>query len=278
VQDCKHRPQSCDDSASPRESGPDTIFGKDRWTLAFQTVNVIVLICLLGWFLFRPVTELVARRQGQANKLLADAAVTREQANEARADLERARANIAAERDMLLADARKAAEIERAALLARANEEIVRLRAEADAATSRDRVAMEKTLIDRTRELSVEIARRLLGRLTAAAGLDVFLAGLCQQVRTLSPQERAAFAQGREENDSMEVVTAAPLSAEQAERVRGAIAEAFGSDPVLVFRSDPVVIAGIELHSRHVVLRNSWRGDLDRIREELNRVGANQPR
>jgi len=129
---------------------------------------------------------------------------------------------------MLLADARKAAEIERAALLARANEEIARLRAEADAATSRDRVAMEKMLIDRTRELSVEIARRLLGRLTAAAGLDVFLAGLCQQVRTLSPQERAAFAQGREENDSMEVVTAAPLSAEQAERVRGALAEAFG--------------------------------------------------
>jgi F-type H+-transporting ATPase subunit b len=131
---------------------------------------------------------------------------------------------------------------------------------------------MEKMLIDRTRELSVEIARRLLGRLTAAAGLDAFLAELCQQVRTLSPQERAAFAQGREENDSMEVVTAAPLSAEEAERVRGALAEAFGSKPVLVFRNDPVVIAGIELQSRHAVLRNSWRGDLDRIREELTRV------
>jgi len=30
VQDCKHRPRSCDDSASRRESGPDQIFGKDR--------------------------------------------------------------------------------------------------------------------------------------------------------------------------------------------------------------------------------------------------------
>jgi len=250
----------------------------DWWTLAFQTINVVVLICLLGWFLFRPVTDLVTRRQEHANKLLADAAVTREQANEVRAGLERARANIAAERDMLIADARKAAETERAALLARANEEIARLRAEADAATSRDRVAMEKTLIDRTRELSIEIARRLLGRLTAAAAVDVFLAGLCEQVRTLSPRERAAFPQGREENDSMEVVTAAPLSAEDAERVRGALAEAFGSKPVFVFRSDPVVIAGIELHSRHAVLRNSWRSDLDRIREELNRVGTNQSR
>jgi F-type H+-transporting ATPase subunit b len=70
------------------------------WTLAFQTVNVLVLIGLLGWFLFRPVTELIARRQEHANKLLADAAAARKQADETRADLERARANTTAERDV----------------------------------------------------------------------------------------------------------------------------------------------------------------------------------
>ena len=242
----------------------------DWWTLAFQTINVVVLICLLGWFLFRPVTDLVTRRQEHANKLLADAAVTREQANEVRAGLERARANIAAERDMLIADARKAAETERAALLARANEEIARLRAEADAATSRDRVAMEKMLIDRTRELSVEIARRLLGRLTAAAAVDVFLAGLIEQVQMLSPRERAAFTQVGEENGSLEVVTAEPLSMADAGHIREVITQALGGKPALVFRTDPALIAGIELHSHHAVIRNSWRGDLDHIREELN--------
>ncbi len=30
VQDCKHRPQSCDDSTLRRESEPDGIFGKDN--------------------------------------------------------------------------------------------------------------------------------------------------------------------------------------------------------------------------------------------------------
>jgi hypothetical protein len=29
VQDCKHRPKSCDDSAARDESRPDRIFGKD---------------------------------------------------------------------------------------------------------------------------------------------------------------------------------------------------------------------------------------------------------
>jgi F-type H+-transporting ATPase subunit b len=46
----------------------------DWWTLALQTANVLILIWLLGRFLFRPVADIVARRQDEANKLIADAA------------------------------------------------------------------------------------------------------------------------------------------------------------------------------------------------------------
>jgi F-type H+-transporting ATPase subunit b len=244
----------------------------DWWTLALQTANVVILIWLLARFLFRPVTEIVARRQDQANKLLADAAEVRRQADDARAGLERARADIAAGRSDVIADAHVAAETERTALLARTNEEMAKLRAEAEAAISRDRLAMEKALIDRARDLSVEIARRLLGRTGPAVAVDAFLAELCRQVRALSPQERTAFIQTPEGTGSVEVVTAAPLNPEQTERVRGAIGEAFGGKPALVFRSEPAVITGIELNSRHAVIRNSWRNDLDHIREELNRA------
>jgi F-type H+-transporting ATPase subunit b len=210
----------------------------DWWTRALQTANVVILIWLLARFLFRPVAEIVARRQDQANKLLADAADVRRQADDARADLERARADIAARRDDAIADAHAATETERTALLARTNEEMIKLRVEAAAAFSRDRLAMEKMLIDRARELSVEIARRLLGRTGPAAGVDALLAELCQQVRALSPQERAAFIQTPEEDGWVEVVTAASLSPEQTERVGGAIGEAFGGEPVLVFLFD----------------------------------------
>jgi F-type H+-transporting ATPase subunit b len=242
----------------------------DWWTLALQTVNVLILIWLLARFLFRPVADIVARRQEEANKLLADAAEVQRQADDARADLERAHANIIAGRDKVIAEAHTAAESERLARLARTNEEITKLRAEADATICRDRIAMEKTLIERTRELSVEIARRLLERVSPTVAAEAFLAGLCQQVRALPPRERNAF-MPREAN-SIEIVTASALSVEEAERVRSAIAEAFAGKPAFAFRSDPAVIAGIELHSRHAVIRNSWQGDLERIREELKRV------
>jgi F-type H+-transporting ATPase subunit b len=249
----------------------------DWWTLALQTANVLILIWLLARFLFRPVTEIVARRQDEANKLLADAADVRRQADEARADVERAHAGNVADHNRMIAAAHAVAEAERTAQLARTNDEMTRLRAEADAAIARDRLATEKTLIDRVRDLSIDIARRLLGRIGPADGVDVFLAGLCQQMKELSPQERAALAQDGEE---LEIVTAAPLDPDAAGRVRRAVGEALGGAPALAFRTDPAVIAGIELRGRHAVVSNSWRNDLERIREELKRGDepANQSR
>jgi F-type H+-transporting ATPase subunit b len=243
----------------------------DWWTLALQTANVLILIWLLARFLFRPVAEIVARRQDEANGLLAEAADVRRQAEEARAQLERAHAGIAGERDKAIAEAHAAAETERTALLARTTEEMTRLRADADAAISRDRLAMEETLVNNARELAIDIARRLLGRLGPAAGVDAFLSSLCEQVRVLSPQERAALVRSPE-GEGVEIVTAAPLSPDATERVGRAVREALGGKATLAFRNDPAVIAGIELHSRHAVVRNSWRNDLEHIREELNRA------
>ena len=52
----------------------------DWWTLALQTVNVLILILILGRFFFRPVMDIAVKRQQEANKLLSDAARARQQA------------------------------------------------------------------------------------------------------------------------------------------------------------------------------------------------------
>ena len=74
----------------------------DWWTLALQTVNVLVLIWLLGRFFFRPVMNIVAKRQAEANKLLSDAASARHEAAAVRSDAETARAEVGAEQDRLI--------------------------------------------------------------------------------------------------------------------------------------------------------------------------------
>jgi F-type H+-transporting ATPase subunit b len=243
----------------------------DWWTLAFQTVNVLVLIWILGRFFFRPVANIVAKRQEQANKLLADAATARQGAADAHADADKIRAEIGAERNRLIAEARKAAQTEKANLLAQASQEIAKLRSEAKTAIAQDRSAAEQAVIARASELAVDIAQRLLGRFPSKIALSAFLDGLCQELRALSSEAREGFTSAPAADYPIAVVTAAPLSEEEMGQVRAALKAAFGSQLPFEFRTEPALIAGIELHSRHTIARNSWRADLDRIREELSR-------
>ena len=241
----------------------------DWWTLAFQTVNVLVLIWILGRFFFRPVADIVAKRQALAAEVLTEAAAVRRQAGVARADADKARAEINAERDRLIAGAMQAAQAEKASLLAQAADEAAKLRGEAEAAIARDRSAAQQAIMTRAGELAVEIARRLLARLPPAAALSAFLDGLGRELRALPAEARASFTSAATGAHAIALVTAAPLSTAEMQQVGDAL-KAAGLELPLVFRSDPAVIAGIELHSPNMIVRNSWRADLDRIRKELD--------
>jgi F-type H+-transporting ATPase subunit b len=243
----------------------------DWWTLALQTVNVLVLIWILARFFFRPIKAIVAKRQEETSKLFADAAAARKAAADARSEAETARAEVAAERERLLAEAGKSAKMEKAKLLEQASQDIAKRRRESEAAITRDRAAAEQQVIDHASTLSMDIARRLLERLPPNLALQAFLAALCGEVKKLSPEARSGFAAAATSGRSIEVVTQAPLSDQDASHVRDALQEAFGQKLPLTFRSDPKLLAGIELQGHNVILRNSWRADLDKIREELGR-------
>ena len=240
----------------------------DWWTLALQTVNVLVLIWILSRFFFRPIMDIVAKRQEEASRVLTDAAKSRQDADAARADAEMARDEIGKERDRLIAEAQKTAK----AAKAQASNDIAKLRSEAEAAMTRDRAGADEAIIARASDLSVEIGKRLLERIPPQTALDAFLDGLCRELRALPAETRESLAAATTAGHPIEIITAAPVPDADIDRVRRALTDAFGAPLPLEFRSDPDVIAGIELHGRNTIVRNSWRGDLGRIREELSRV------
>jgi F-type H+-transporting ATPase subunit b len=242
----------------------------DWWTLALQAVNVLILIWILARFFFRPIMDLVAKRQREADKLLADAARDRQQAASRLAEADKARASIAAEREKLITAARDSAQSEKKNLLAQTSQEIVKLRADAATEVARDRAAAEAQIINRASDLSIDIARRLLGRLSHRDVLLAFVDEICREVHALPVEARDRFVDAAATGRSIEVATAAPLSGEDEQNVRAALEKAFGAELQLVFRSNPAIIAGIELNSPNAIIRNSWRTDLDRIRQELN--------
>src|SRR5580698_7878214 len=93
------------------------------WTLGIQTVNVVILIWLLGRFFWRPVAAMIEQRRATAQRIVTEAEVKRSEATAALAGIERTRAGFAGEREAILAAAHEAAEQERATRLAEAEKE-----------------------------------------------------------------------------------------------------------------------------------------------------------
>ena len=98
----------------------------DWWTLAFQTVNVLVLVWLLSRFLFKPVSKIMAERQQAAAALMQDASAARDAAERDRKQAAEQTAALDGLRLQRLAEISTQAEQLKASLLAAA-------RAEADA-------------------------------------------------------------------------------------------------------------------------------------------------
>lgn len=238
------------------------------WTLALQTINVLILVWLLARFFYRPVADVIEKRRAAAAKLLTDASAARAAIDVEKAGIAAARAGFAAERDKLLTDARKQAEIDRDALLEKAAETAAALRAENEAVLARDRKLMEQAVVARASALAIEIAQKLLETLPPGLAVTAFLGALSDQLGALPPKSRELLANAARAS-GLDVTTAAPLDEPQKAECQKLIESLLGTQTKLTFHADPALIAGIEIRSETTILKNNWRDALSRILQQL---------
>ena len=167
----------------------------DWWTLGIQTVNVVILIWLLGRFFWRPVAAMIEQRRATAQQILAEAEAKRSQATAALAEIERTRAGFAREREAILAAAHEAAEQARTARLAEAAKEAAALEAAAKAAIEKEQAAADKAL-GRAGQPACGRNRRSAWprRLDGPAVRAAFLDWLLKEIRALPEPVRQAVA------------------------------------------------------------------------------------
>ena len=236
------------------------------WTVGLQAVNVIILIWLLARFFWRPVAAIIEQRRVAAQQILAEAEIKRNEANDSLAEIERIRSGFEKERVSIIAAAHASAEQERKAILDSAVEEVAALGASARVAIEKERHAAEQAWTERASRLAIEIAQRLVSRLDGPIVSAAFLEVLLQEIRTLPDPVRKAMAG---DGVVLEAISAIPLQPADQERQRQLIADAFGGRPQMTFKEDPALIAGLELHGPHLVIKNSWRADLAKILADI---------
>lgn len=244
----------------------------DWWTLALQTVNVLILIWILSRFLFRPVVAIIEERRALAAKVLSDAEAEKTKAIAAREAGEAEAARIATARDEVLRQAAADAEIQCAAAVAVARADAEQLRVSAEADMRSARAAGAAAASARAIALAVDIAAKLVARLPDSALVESFIDGLAEALASLP----AATRDGIGVSGRARLTAPRALTPQEAQSCRDALARALGRPLDFVVATDASLIAGLELETPHAVVRNSIRSDLNRIVEELTRHGRAQ--
>lgn len=232
------------------------------WTIGFQAVNVLVLVWLLARFLFRPIAAMVAQRREEATRLVEEARADREAAAAARRAQDEEAERLAQTRAERLRALGEEVEAQRTALLAAAGEEADRMREEAQAGIEKARQEAGQAAERGAHLLAVDIAAKLLGRLPAETRVLPFVGGLGAAVAGLAEVARQEL--GRD-GAAVPLVAPRPLTAAEEAACVAALGEALGRPVRLAVRTDPALIAGLEIEAPHAVIRNSLRADLDRV-------------
>ena len=239
----------------------------DWSTLVLQTINVLVLLWLLRRFLFRPVVAIIAARKDAADKLLADAAAARDQAQATAAQAAQRENTLAADSDHILAEARAAAKTEHNRLLELATQDAAALRTTALAGMDRDRTQMRQDLEREAGTLALTIASRLVSRVPPRALTAALLQSLDAWLATL-PSDRLA--------DLAPPARNPPDRHRRPAGTAGSASLRRHAHPPPGPPADGPVQRGclpdrrVELRGTHATLRNNWRADLNQIAQELS--------
>lgn len=241
----------------------------DWWTLALQTVNVLVLLWLLKRFLMQPVAAMIDARQAAAAKLIADAQTARTDAMAEKQKAAEETTRLAATKDDALKAALAEAEAAKAAVLAGARAEAEKLRAAVEADIERHRKETEASYAEDAKSLAVDIAAKLVTRLPETAKITGFIDGIAMALRALPPESLAAIT----ESGPVPVRAARALTDKETNDIRAILAEVLGKPVEITVAADPTLLAGLQIDTPHAVVRNNFRADLDRLLRELKNHG-----
>jgi F-type H+-transporting ATPase subunit b len=225
----------------------------DLWGLALQAINFAVLAWLLQRFLYHPIARVVTQRRALVETDLAAAKEARNAAEENRRAYEHGIAEIAAERERMMADARAHIESERRQVIESAEAQAAVVMATQRRQCEEERRLAAEELGDQAVALALALSQKLLGQVSGEVVTTALLERICGQLAT-EPPERL-----REREPVLQVATMPGLGLAEQNQWRSRLATFVGEAVEILFVTDESLIAGAELRFPSLVVSLSWR-------------------
>ena len=220
----------------------------DRFTVAAQIVNFLILVWLLKRFLYKPILDAIDAREKRIASELADADSKKAEAEKQRTDFEDKNKAFDQQRSVLLGKATDDAKVERERLIDQAKKDAESLRVTQADALSGDqiRLASEITLLAEKEVFA--IARKALTDLATVSLEERVGEVFTRRLRELDPKAKALLGDALKNSSQPALVRSAfVLPADQRAAIQNALNETFSAEVKIKFEDSQDIICGIEL-------------------------------
>ena len=235
-------------------ANPLTPLGINAGFLAAQCINFLLLFGLLTFVLWRPLMNMLDSRSAKIAKGLEDAAAAANARQNAEVEAEKIVASARQEANRVVEDARGSGDEVAKQVQASAAADADKIREDARARASEERDRQLADLRGQVASISVAMAEALIG-----VSLDEK-----RQSKLVSDFFSSVPASALKLGDSVEVVSAMPLTSEEQARVQ----KETGAKNV-TFAVEPAILGGLIVRSNERVVDGSVRSNLSELASRL---------
>ena len=134
----------------------------DFWTLIFQICNLFIQVFLIKKFLFKPINNILEKRQNLADKVIKEAREAKEEADSLKDQYESSLTNAHAEAAQIVQDAQKEAQTKADALVQDAQKQATDIKAKAAADIEQEKKKAINEAKDEIGGLAMDIAGKVV--------------------------------------------------------------------------------------------------------------------
>lgn len=240
----------------------------DWFTFIAQVLNFVVLVYLLNYFLYGPITNAMKTRERSIADRLTDADRRENEAANTLQEYQKLTNEIEERRTSLLEEARRESELVRKKLLIDARAEVEQVRKEWIESLANEKTSLVRLFQQRSGQQIVKISRNALSQLAdielEKRTLELFVGKL----EELSSNDIKNLKREFESTGRLNIHTAFPISKDWQTRIEHSLADVFGLQSV-VFVTTPEIVCGVELRVGGTKIGWSVQEYLESLSDEL---------
>ena len=251
----------------------------DWFTVGAQALNFIILVWLMKRFLYKPILDAIDAREKRIAAALADAEAKKAEAHKEQDEFQHKSEEFDRQRAALLSQATAEVNAERQRLLDEARQAADALTAKRQETLRGDAQRLDQAISRRTQQEVFAIARKALADLATTSLEERFADVFVRRLRAMDGQAKESLGKALKTATDLAIVRSAfDLPAQQRAAIQTAVNENFSADIILRFETAPDLVGGIELSAHGQKVAWSISDYLASLEEGVSELLKEQPK